>query len=258
MRNVGYKIFFADVPRTFLDLHRLIGDFNSIDGLFSILNYTFIIYFDFWGYSLMAIGLGKLVGIELPRNFQEPYMSSSPREFWRRWHVTLSFWLRDYVYLRLGGNKHYTLNIVFVFAVVGLWHGAGINFVVWGLYHGLAVAVYHVTRNYWDRIPRALAVAATFCIVTLGWPLFYLDIRSYIHLMDRVLCFDNPAALLVSARNWTYLGLVAIYTFTVREDRWLFAERTTHPILSGAFLASVAAATVVFLSYGRTFIYFQF
>ena len=256
--GLAYKIFFADVPRTFLDLGRMVGDFNSIDGLFSILSYTFIIYFDFWGYSLMAIGLGKLIGIELPRNFQEPYLSPSPREFWRRWHVTLSFWLRDYVYLKLGGNKRYILNILIVFAVVGLWHGAGVNFVVWGLYHGLAVAFYHLTRDYWDRMPRILAIAVTFSIVTLGWPLFYLDFRSYIHLLERVLSFENPVAMLVTAKHWIYLCLIALYAFAIREDRFLFSERAAHPVLGGVILATIAAASVAFLSYGRTFIYFQF
>ena len=103
------------------------------------------IYYDFWAYSVMAIGLGRLFCIELPVNFREPYLSENPREFWRRWHVTLSYWLRDYVYIRMGGREDYVRNILIVFALVGLWHGAGWNFVVWGLYHGALVMLYHFT-----------------------------------------------------------------------------------------------------------------
>ncbi|MBT5298738.1 MAG: MBOAT family protein [Rhodospirillaceae bacterium] len=129
--GLAYKILFADVLRSFHELHDLTAG-GGLDALYSVLAYSLIIYFDFWSYSLMAIGLGKFFCIDLPRNFHEPYMSTSPREFWRRWHVTLSFWLRDYVYLRLGGNRAYILNIVVVFVACGIWHGAGWNFIVWG------------------------------------------------------------------------------------------------------------------------------
>ena len=130
--------------RSFHELHDLTAG-GGLDALYSVLAYSLIIYFDFWSYSLMAIGLGKFFCIDLPRNFHEPYMSTSPREFWRRWHVTLSFWLRDYVYLRLGGNRAYILNIVVVFVACGIWHGAGWNFIVWGAYHGALVILYHLT-----------------------------------------------------------------------------------------------------------------
>ncbi len=102
-----------------------VGQLSSLDALFNILAYSYRIYFDFWAYSIIAIGLGKFFCIDLPRNFDEPYISLSPKEFWRRWHMTLSFWLKDYVYLPLGGNKRYVRNIIVIFLACGLWHGAG-------------------------------------------------------------------------------------------------------------------------------------
>lgn len=108
--------------------------------LYVLFSYSFQIYFDFFGYSLVAIGLGRLFGFAFPDNFARPYQSLNIKDFWRRWHITLSFWIRDYLYLPLGGNRHYSRNIVIVFAICGLWHGAGLTFVVWGLYHGALVA----------------------------------------------------------------------------------------------------------------------
>src|SRR6185437_3614452 len=102
--------------------------------------YTLQIYYDFSGYSDMAIGLGRLLGFDFPENFNQPYRSASITEFWRRWHMTLSRWFRDYVYIPLGGNRRGPartyVNLWIVFALCGLWHGAGLNFLVWGLYHG--------------------------------------------------------------------------------------------------------------------------
>ena len=103
--------------------------------------YTFQIYFDFSGYSDMAIGLGKICGFRLPENFKNPYLSFSITEFWRRWHITLGAWMKNYLYIPLGGNKVTTAkiyrNLVIVFLLSGLWHGAAWNFVLWGAFHGL-------------------------------------------------------------------------------------------------------------------------
>jgi len=111
--------------------------------------YTIQIYYDFSGYSDMAIGLSKMFGFDVAENFNYPYISSSVREFWRRWHISLSSWFKEYLYIPLGGNRNGTfrtyLNLVIVFAVTGLWHGASWNFVGWGLYHGAFLVL-----NGWD------------------------------------------------------------------------------------------------------------
>jgi len=169
-----YKIFFADILQIMLTPGESISD-----GLWLVFAYSFIIYFDFWGYSLMAIGIAKMFSIELPRNFREPYLSHSPKDFWKRWHVTLSFWLRDYLYIRLGGKNKYVRNIAIVFIAAGIWHGAGWSFIVWGVYHGFFVIIYHATRKYWDAVPRLISISVTFLIVSFSWPLFFMSIGDY-------------------------------------------------------------------------------
>lgn len=140
------------------------------------LAYTLQIYFDFSGYADMAVGLGLMFGIVLPFNFNSPYQALSIRDFWRRWHITLSRWLRDYVYFPLGGSRVSTkrvyMNVLAVAFISGLWHGAGLTFVLWGLCHGLALAVcrFWEVQNY--KLPRWLAWLLTFLFVHLTWVLF--------------------------------------------------------------------------------------
>jgi alginate O-acetyltransferase complex protein AlgI len=144
---------------------------------FGILCYTLQIYFDFSGYSDMAVGLGKMFGFTFIENFQFPYISQSIREFWRRWHISLSSWFRDYLYIPLGGNRvsepRNRLNLVIVFFLCGLWHGASWTFVVWGLYHGVFL-VLERTRfgTALEKWPRPLRHGYAILVVTIGWVLF--------------------------------------------------------------------------------------
>ena len=138
--------------------------------------YAFQLYADFWGYSTMAVGLAALFGLELPLNFDTPYLSTSLQEFWRRWHITLSGWFRDYVYIPLGGNRRRRdLNLLATMTLAGLWHGAGWNFVLWGLGHGLwLVAERHApelprSNRWWIRSARTLLVFHGVCLL---WVLF--------------------------------------------------------------------------------------
>jgi alginate O-acetyltransferase complex protein AlgI len=251
------KIFFSDVPLSFHDLFKPQAGTSSIDAIYSVLIYSFILYYDFWAYSLMAIGLAEFFGIQLPRNFKEPYLSKSPREFWRRWHVTLSFWLRDYVYLKLGGNSKYVRNIAIVFVACGLWHGAGWNFIVWGTYHALLVIGYHYTAPWWDRLPNPVQIGLTFLLVTAGWPLFYLDLTTFWALIHRIFLL-NFTPVVFGLRHWAYLGVVAAWTFLAREDTWLWNTKPRWPFDSAVIQAGMFFVAVVFFSYGRTFIYFRF
>ena len=141
------------------------------------LAYTFQLYFDFSGYTDMAIGLGRVFGFRLPENFQYPYVSRSATEFWRRWHMTLSFWFRDYVYIPLGGNRcarrRQIANLLVVWLLTGLWHGAAWTFVVWGLYYA---AVLMGEKFLWgrslERLPAALRHIYAMVIITVGWVFF--------------------------------------------------------------------------------------
>jgi len=150
-----------------------------------ILAYGMQIYFDFSGYSDVAIGSGYLFGISIPENFNWPYVSRNIAEFWRRWHISLSSWIRDYVYIPLGGSRRgdgrTALNLIIAFTVSGIWHGAAYNFAAWGLWHGLLL----VCHRLWSeraprlarRVPAFAAIALTFVSVNLGWAFFCMDMH---------------------------------------------------------------------------------
>lgn len=139
--------------------------------------YTVQIYFDFSGYSDMAVGLGRLFGFRIPENFNFPYAARSMTDFWRRWHLTLSRWFRDYLYIPLGGNRvrpgRTGLNLMIVFLLCGLWHGASWNFLVWGLFHGSLLLAERVTpKRIGERVPTALGHVGTLLLVMIGWVFF--------------------------------------------------------------------------------------
>jgi alginate O-acetyltransferase complex protein AlgI len=141
--------------------------------------YTFQIYYDFSGYSDMAVGLGYLFGLRIPQNFNAPYRAVGPRDFWRRWHMSLSSWLRDYLYIRLGGNRlggpRMKVNLLVTMLLGGLWHGANWTFVVWGAYHGMLLIVERTCDPWLGRVPEALRRAGTFVLIVFSWVLFRSD-----------------------------------------------------------------------------------
>jgi alginate O-acetyltransferase complex protein AlgI len=154
------------------------GSIGILDAWWGAVAYSFQIYFDFSGYSDMAIGLGLMLGFVFPKNFDSPYRSRSITEFWQRWHISLSSWLRDYLYLPLGGNRRGArrtyLNLGIVMLLGGLWHGAALQFVVWGGIHGGWLAFERALgkRSLYHRLPAPLRIALTFVIVTLAWVFF--------------------------------------------------------------------------------------
>jgi len=252
-----YKVFIADAMG---QLHGKVNLTNggTLDVWLAVLIYSFQIYYDFYGYSLIAIGLGKLFGIDLPVNFERPYMAPNFKLFWKRWHITLSMWLRDYVYIRLGGNNNYIRNILIVFAAVGLWHGADWSFVVWGLYHAALVIGYKLTRPVWDRAPIALQIAVCFILVSLGWPLFYLDINGYLALLPRLVTITEELRQIYQIQEIGFIGLVALWTFLPgpiggKIKSWLW-NVSKLPV----FQASIVVVLILMLANTADFIYFRF
>jgi len=162
--------------------------------------YTLQIYFDFSGYSDMAIGIGRMLGFDFPENFNLPYIAKSVREFWRRWHITLSSWFRDYLYIPLGGGRRSpartSLNVLVVFGLCGLWHGAGTMFLLWGLWHGLWVVAERLApwRLGETRVARAIAHVRTLAAVMGGWILFRSDSLAEAWLFIRSLAGRAPVA----------------------------------------------------------------
>jgi alginate O-acetyltransferase complex protein AlgI len=149
---------------------------TAAQGYVAVLGYAFQLYFDFSGYSDMAIGLGLMLGFRFPLNFNSPYKALNPSDFWRRWHVSLSTWLRDYLYIGLGGNRkgrvRTAFNLMATMVLGGLWHGAAWTFVLWGAFHGALLVAYRAAKDPWDAMPRPLQRALTFLLVVAGWSLF--------------------------------------------------------------------------------------
>ena len=162
-----------------------IGSISVLTAWIGIISFSLQIYFDFSGYSDMAIGLGKMFGFNFIKNFDYPYISKSITEFWRRWHMSLGQWFRDYVYIPLGGNKcsksRWFLNIFIVWMITGLWHGAGVNFILWGLYFGLILILEKMfLLNLLDKIPRFFKHIYSLLLIIIGWILFELNTFSSI------------------------------------------------------------------------------
>lgn len=153
-----------------------ISSLNSFEAVLTILGYTLQIYFDFSGYCDMAIGISKMLNIDLTLNFNSPYKALNINDFWKRWHITLTRFLTKYIYIPLGGNRkgkvRTYLNIMIVFIVSGIWHGAGYTFIVWGAIHGIASVLYRLTKKTFDAIPRIIQWAMTFVFVSVAWTFF--------------------------------------------------------------------------------------
>ena len=229
---------------------------NSLESLYVIFAYSFQIYYDFWAYSLIAIGLGKLFLLELPKNFDQPYLSRNPKEFWKRWHITLSYWIKDYVYIKLGGSHSYLRNIIIVFLICGIWHGAGWKFIYWGCYHAAFVLIYHKTKRKWDILPHYAQICLTFTIVSLGWGFFMFEWHEYIDLLNSVISLEFGSRTM-PIRNFLYLGIIMFWHFYMQENKWLFTNKRTifdNPIIHALLLFT----SILFFRYSQTFIYFRF
>lgn len=237
--------------------------------------YTFQIYFDFSGYSDMAIGLAKIMGFKLPENFRNPYLSSSITEFWRRWHITLGIWMKNYLYLPLGGNKVSNTklyrNLFIVFLISGLWHGASWNFVLWGAYHGVFLVMERLfLLNLFQKIGKWLSIPLTFLIVVTGWVLFRNEDLGFasevITKMYNFNFFDGKFALQNDFIFMASLALVfsffACTTFTSRIQEKVYGHVYTE---SGRWLALAGGVILFYVSLSfvsaldfNPFIYFRF
>ncbi|MBQ8759211.1 MAG: MBOAT family protein, partial [Clostridia bacterium] len=150
-----------------------VSGLTTLGAWLGIIMYTIQLYFDFSGYSDMAIGLGKMFGFDFPENFNYPYISKSVSEFWRRWHITLGSFFRDYVYIPLGGNKHMVYrNLLIVWFLTGFWHGANWNFIIWGLYNGLFIMLERIAKPIFERIPAIFRHIYLLFVVNIGFVFF--------------------------------------------------------------------------------------
>jgi alginate O-acetyltransferase complex protein AlgI len=259
--GLAAKVLIADtISHHLAELIQNPGSLSIGASIYMVFAYSFQIYFDFYGYSLIAIGLGTLFGFDFPKNFDRPYEALNGRDFWRRWHITLSFWIRDYLYRPLGGNRNYVRNILIVFAVCGLWHGAGWTFIVWGLYHALLIIFYHATQTRWDRVPRLIQQATTFTLVSFGWTLFLFDFEGIKAFMLSLFGQAQRVNSEPTLDMWVVFIISAIICFGIRFEN--FAERFDKRLsvsLGQTFgMAFIFVLTVLFLDRSQSFIYFRF
>ena len=177
--GLGKKVLIADnIGMLWTEIKAMeYSQLSAVTAWLGILAFTFQIYFDFSGYSDMAIGLGKMMGFNFPENFNYPYMSRSISEFWRRWHMTLGEWFKSYVYFPLGGSRkgmpRTVINLLIVWTITGIWHGASWNFMLWGAYFGILIVIEKLFLGKWlEKVPKGVSWLYTFVLVVLGWVMF--------------------------------------------------------------------------------------
>jgi alginate O-acetyltransferase complex protein AlgI len=245
--------------------------YSSIEALLAAYAYTFQIYADFSAYSDIAIGAAALLGFKIPENFDSPYRAASLREFWQRWHISLSTWLRDYLYIPLGGSRSGSFrvyaNLMITMLLGGLWHGAAMTFVAWGVLHGAALVVTRIVQRavggFWkpSKALRAVGVFLTFHVVAAGWVLFRADsFEAVLKVFESIGSFDFEAAN-VSWPLLLALG-VAILTHWIPEEWMERSRRLFHAAPAALQAALLIAAVLLVRQIARAdiapFIYFQF
>lgn len=251
-----------------------IAELSMLSAWLGIIAFTLQIYFDFSGYSDMARGLGKMFGFDFLENFRYPYISKSVTEFWRRWHISLGSWFREYLYIPLGGNRHGMIkqlrNVLIVWFLTGLWHGASWNFIVWGLYFGVFVMIEKLFLLRWlERCSAIIRHLYTLLIVIVGWVLFEMDnLPATLHYVGAMLGFngngfaDQQALYALSTNAVLLIVLVLCATpipqqaLTYMKRRWSLASAIVIPVIYFLFL-SLSTAYLVHDSY-NPFLYFRF
>lgn len=225
--GIFMKVVIADRIALYVDaVLNSYENYTGITCLFACFLYSIQIYADFAGYSLMAIGVGKTLGFELTENFRRPYFAFSVTDFWRRWHISLSTWLKDYVYIPMGGSKcskssNY-LNIVVTFLVSGIWHGANWTFIVWGLLHGffqvIEKALGQQKCNY-GAIGKTIKIFITFLLVSFAWIFFRMPtLHDSISVISRIFDTSLPGTLFIDINVLAFVGL-GVFLLLVKDVR---------------------------------------
>jgi alginate O-acetyltransferase complex protein AlgI len=259
------KVLVADTLATFVDpAFKNIGSLSTAGAWLVMLAYSFQLYFDFCGYSDMAVGLGYLFGLRIPQNFNSPYKAHDPSDFWRRWHISLSTCMRDYLYIPFGGSRHGNLatirNLMLTMLIGGLWHGANWTFVVWGAYHGVLLILYRLAPKLWDALPRAGAQLLMFLLALIGWVFFrsptFALAGEVLHAMFTATAGMLPQNLDVLA----CMLLVAAYWAMVGRNTFEFNDTHLATPMRRVMMAAAFGACLGVMAGGRDspFLYFQF
>ena len=249
--GLAKKVLIANVLAKQADLY-MGGDLQTLsfdEAWVGIIAYTFQIYFDFSGYSDMAIGLARMMGFRFPENFDSPYSSASITEFWRRWHITLGAFMRDFLYIPLGGNRvsskwRLYVNLWLVFLMSGLWHGASWNFVLWGAFHGFFLILDRLfLLKFLEKIGKVPAALFTFFIVAMAWVLFRIESWENAQVFYSQL-FDIKDIKYIELNKSFYFTLLLAILFSF-IGRFQFMEKITLFITSENPILSVSKATLI-------------
>lgn len=278
MAGLGKKVLIANYAGSLAESLLANVDNAAVMSVWvGVLFYAFQIYFDFSGYSDMAIGLGRMFGFDYPENFKYPYISTSITDFWRRWHITLSSFFRDYVYIPLGGNRvslpRQILNLFIVWGLTGLWHGASWNFVIWGLYYFVFLCLEKfVFKKFIDKIPKIIRWVYSMFVVLVGWMIFYFEDFSAMKSAFSVAfgasgnAFTDPVMNAMIINNIPFIIIAAIacapIAKLVKAGVAKLKQRApvTEPILNTVFNVAMLVLCVASLA-GSTynpFLYFRF
>ena len=269
--GLAKKIILANPCGKIADTAFDAGSVGAFDAWYGVIAYSFQIYFDFSGYSDMAIGLGLMLGFVFARNFDLPYRAESITEFWRRWHISLSTWLREYLYIPLGGNRlgelRTYINLVLTMLLGGLWHGASWNFVIWGGIHGgmLAFERSRGKSSYYHQMPRPLRVALTFLVVLIGWVFFRTnDFPSALFYLQSMfgLGHAQPGAALIGGLiyqpYYILLFVMAGVVVWACPDTWDWTRRLNMPKALACVVLGWLALVIMMTQAYNPFIYFIF
>lgn len=269
--GMAKKVLLANSCGKIADIAFSAGSLHWFDAWFGIVAYSFQIYFDFSGYSDMAIGLGLMFGFVFAKNFDSPYRSASITEFWRRWHISLSTWLREYLYIPLGGNKRgpsrTAINLAIVMLLGGLWHGASWNFVIWGALHGALLGSERVfgRKPLYYKLPRFLRIGVTFILVLIAWVFFRAETFSgAIHYLGSMfgLVTVPDTSLLLGGLFYTpfYLFAVACASIIVwgAPQTWDWTKKMGSGKVVVTALVFVFSVSILSMQSYNPFIYFNF
>jgi alginate O-acetyltransferase complex protein AlgI len=274
--GLGKKVLIANVIGTAADAIFAIphNELSTVTAWAGAISYTFQIYFDFSGYSDMAIGLGLFMGFRFPENFHNPYTSLSITEFWRRWHITLGTWMRNYLYIPLGGNRKSRwrtyLNLWLVFLASGLWHGAAWGFVIWGAYHGCFLVVERLFLDKYLKKIGKLAVVYSFGIVMIGWVFFRIEnLQQSIEYLGRMFSYHpQNYKWYPDQQYFTILIIAAFFSFftlfkkgEIIQHKIFYEEYTLRRYFTMTFvmvLLCLLSAARLTSSGFNPFIYFRF
>ena len=268
--GLGKKVLLANNLGLLSSSIQAAGERSVLTAWLGVIAYTLQIYFDFSGYSDMAIGLGKMLGFDFVENFDYPYLAGSITEFWRRWHISLGTWFREYVYIPLGGNRvpvgRHILNLLIVWALTGLWHGASWNFVIWGLYYGVILILEkYVLHPLCKKLPKAVRHIYTMLLVMFGWAIFsntdFSEMGSFIRNLfgGGVTGFADSDFLYYLKSNLILLILSVFFCGPAFRKVMSLTERR-QPVVNLIICVLIFVVSVAFLVSGsyNPFLYFRF